>query len=165
MVQGVVIENGCIVNTNPATGQVISRVKCTTPSQVQDMVKTAKEAQLEWSTKDAKERIDLLRKSLEALSAQSDKLASLMVQEMGKPISQAKEEMEGAVARKGEFMDILEKAQEPQTFGNSIVVREALGVVVVLSPWNFPCDEILLLALPALAAGNTGKITWCLIRS
>lgn len=154
MVQGVVIENGCIVDTNPATGEVIARVPCTTPEQVDEMVETAKTAQLQWSQKDAKDRMALLRKCLEALSTQSEKLASLMVQEMGKPLSEAQDEMEGAV-EKEDFMDILEKAQEPQTFGTSIVIREALGVVVVLSPWNFPVDEILLLALPALAAGNT----------
>lgn len=154
MVQGVLIENGCIVDTNPATGEVISRVPCTTPSEVDTLVEKAKEAQLEWSYKEAKDRMSLLRKALEELSKQADKLASLMVQEMGKPLSEAQEEMEGAVG-KDEFMEILERAQEPQTFGTSVVVREALGVVVVLSPWNFPVDEILLLALPALAAGNT----------
>ncbi len=156
MVQGVVIEDGCLVNKNPATGKVISRVPCTTPSQVDELVANARSAQRAWSTgKTANERMALLRKSLQALSNEADKIANLMVEEMGKPISEAKEEMEGAV-EKEEFMDILEKAQEPQTFGSSIVVREALGVVVILSPWNFPCDEILLLALPALAAGNTG---------
>jgi len=154
MVQGVLIENGCIVNTNPATGEVISRVACTTPSEVDQLVAKAKEAQLEWSCKDAMDRVTFLRNSLKALSEQAEKLATLMVQEMGKPLSEAKEEMEGAV-KKDDFMDILEQAQKPQTFGSSIVVREALGVVVVLSPWNFPVDEILLLALPALAAGNT----------
>lgn len=154
MVQGVLIENGCIVDTNPATGEVIARVPCTTPAQVDELVAKVKQVQVEWSNKDAKDRMNLLRKALQALATQSDKLASLMVQEMGKPLSEAVEEMEGAVGKQ-EFMDILEKAQEPQTFGTSIVVREALGVVVVLSPWNFPVDEILLLALPALAAGNT----------
>lgn len=154
MVQGVLIENGCIVDTNPATGEVISRVPCSTPSEVQEMIQKAKKAQLEWSAKDAKERMSYLRQALKALAEKSDQLAALMVQEMGKPKSEALEEMEGAT-EKDDFMDILEKAQEPQTFGTSIVVREALGVVVVLSPWNFPCDEILLLALPALAAGNT----------
>lgn len=154
MVQGVLIENGCIVDTNPATGEVIARVPCTTPAQVDELVAKVKQVQVEWSNKDAKDRMNLLRKALQTLATQSDKLASLMVQEMGKPLSEAVEEMEGAVGKQ-EFMDILEKAQEPQTFGTSIVVREALGVVVVLSPWNFPVDEILLLALPALAAGNT----------
>lgn len=157
MVQGVLIENGCLVNTNPATGEVISLVPCTTPPEVEEKVQKAKEAQVEWSRKDAKERLTLLRQALNALSQQSEKLATLMVQEMGKPLQEARDEMEGAVD-KDDFMDILEKAQEPQTFGTSVVIREALGVVVVLSPWNFPCDEILLLALPALAAGNAGEL-------
>lgn len=154
MVQGVVIKDGCIIDTNPATGEIIARVPCTTPDQLDELVAIAKQAQQSWSFTESKERMTLLRQGLQALSTKSDELASLMVQEMGKPISEAKEEMEGAVC-KDDFMDILEKAQEPTTFGSSIVIREALGVVVVLSPWNFPVDEILLLALPALAAGNT----------
>ena len=155
MVQGVVIEDGCIVNTNPATGQVISRVPCTTPDQVDEIVKNAQVALVKWSALEADARMDLLRKSLRALGKESERLVSLMVEEMGKPISEAREELEGAVA-KDEFMDLLQSAQQPQKFGSSLVVRQALGVVVVLSPWNFPVDEILLLALPALAAGNTG---------
>ncbi len=64
MVQGVLIENGCIVDTNPATGEVISRVPCSTPSEVQEMIQKAKKAQLEWSAKDAKERMSYLRQAL-----------------------------------------------------------------------------------------------------
>ena len=74
---------------------------------------------------------------------------------MGKPIGEAKEEMEFAVD-KGEFMEILEKSLQPQSFGKSTVVRHPFGVVAIMSPWNFPVDEILLLALPSLASGNTG---------
>jgi acyl-CoA reductase-like NAD-dependent aldehyde dehydrogenase len=154
MVQGVLIEDGCIVNTNPATGEVISRVSVTSDDQVNEMVQKANNALVSWSTCDAKTRMDLLRKGLKALGQHSDKLTTLMVQEMGKPLSEAQDEMEGAV-QKDEFMNILEAAQEPVTHGTSVVVRQALGVVVVLSPWNFPVDEILLLTLPALAAGNT----------
>jgi hypothetical protein len=74
---------------------------------------------------------------------------------MGKPIGEAKEEMEFAVG-KDEFMDLLLKSLQPQTFGSCLVVRDPFGVVAILSPWNFPVDEILLLALPSLASGNTG---------
>jgi acyl-CoA reductase-like NAD-dependent aldehyde dehydrogenase len=154
MVQGVIIEDGCIVNTNPATGEVISRIPVTSDDQVNEMVKKANDALLSWSTSEVTTRMDLLRKGLKALGQHSDELASLIVQEMGKPLKEAREEVEGAVG-KDQFMDILEFAQQPQKHGNSVVVRQALGVVVVLSPWNFPVDEILLLALPALAAGNT----------
>jgi len=58
---------------------------------------------------------------------------------------------------KDKYLDLIAKANEDEQYnqGQSLVMRDPLGVVAVISPWNFPCDEILLLALPALAAGNT----------
>jgi acyl-CoA reductase-like NAD-dependent aldehyde dehydrogenase len=157
MVQGVVIEDGCLINTNPATGEVISRVKCSLPDEIDVMVADANLAQKEWAAKSAEDRVQLLRDGLKAIaptSTSADKLATLMVQEMGKPLKEAKEEMDFA-GSKDEYMDILLKELQPQTFGNSLVVRDPYGVVVIMSPWNYPVDEILLLALPSLASGNT----------
>jgi aldehyde dehydrogenase (NAD+) len=155
MGQGVVVDDGFIVNTNPATGEIISRVKCSLPEEVDHMVKIANEVQRLWVQKTCQERIQLLNTALAAVKEQSEKLVEWMVKEMGKPIIEAQEEMEGAVGKE-EFMTILESSLQPQTFGASTVVRDPLGVVVILSPWNFPVDEVLLLALPALASGNTG---------
>jgi aldehyde dehydrogenase (NAD+) len=155
MGQGVVVDDGFIVNTNPATGEIISRVKCSLPEEVDHMVKIANEVQRLWVQKTCQERIQLLNTALAAVKEQSEKLVEWMVKEMGKPIIEAQEEMECAVGKE-EFMVILESSLQPQTFGTSTVVRDPLGVVVILSPWNFPVDEILLLALPALASGNTG---------
>ena len=77
---------------------------------------------------------------------------------MGKPIKEAKEEIEFACGKNDDgYMQLLHDSLKPQTFGNSVIVRHSIGVVVILSPWNFPVDEILLLALPSLASGNTGK--------
>jgi len=102
-----------------------------------------------------KERIDLLRKGLAEIGKHSEKLANLITEEMGKPIGEAKEEMQFAVD-KSAYLDLLESSLKPIHHGKSnVVVRQALGVVTVLSPWNFPCDEILLLVLPALGSGNT----------
>jgi acyl-CoA reductase-like NAD-dependent aldehyde dehydrogenase len=155
MVQGVPVENNCLVNLNPATGEEISRVPCTTTEQLDEMVQRASEAQkTSWSKVQSKERIDLLRKGLKEIAKHSDKLAELIVTEMGKPLSEAKEEVEFAVS-KDEFLDVLETSLEPKKHGTSVVVRQPLGVVTVLSPWNFPADEILLLVLPALGSGNT----------
>ena len=154
MVQGVVIEDGCIVNTNPATGLVLSRVKCTTESEIDEIVKNAKAAVDDWSKKDAQDRVELLREGLKELGKEHDELVELIVQEMGKPKEQAVGEMEGA-ANKDAYLEILLQAQAKKQHGSCFVYRQAIGVVVVLSPWNFPVDEILLLALPALGAGNT----------
>ena len=154
MVQGVLVEDNCIINLNPATGDVISRVPCSTVEELEDKLRKSKTAFEAWSLLPSTERIQLLREGLVKLKEHHDPLVQLIVQEMGKPMAEAQEEMEGAV-NKSEFMDILLKAQKPERHGQSLVVRQALGVVVIMSPWNFPVDEILLLALPALGAGNT----------
>lgn len=154
MVQGVLVEDNCIVDVNPATGEVISRVPCSTFEELDDKVKKSRDAFDTWSVMPSAERIQLLRDGLVKLKEQHELLVQLIVREMGKPRAEAEEEMEGAV-QKNNFMDILENAQEPERHGQSLVVRQALGVVVIMSPWNFPVDEILLLALPALGAGNT----------
>jgi len=157
MVQGVPIENGCIVNKNPATNEVISRVPCSSPEEVDVMVKRAVAAKSLWAVTPPKERITLLRKGLQELAKKSDLLSETIVKEMGKPLHEAREEVAGAV-NKDEYLDILESALEPKKHGNSVVVRQPLGLVTVLSPWNFPADEILLLALPALGSGYVGDI-------
>ena len=82
-----------------------------------------------------------------------------MTREVGKVAAEAAEEADGAVG-KDALIDAIVEANQPQVVGGageaqSLIVRSALGVVVVLAPWNFPADEILLLAIPALIAGNT----------
>lgn len=162
MGQGVLVEDGCLVNTNPATGEVISRVPCTTLDNLKTIIALAKESQPAWAFRTTlDERMDKLQHALQQVKERSSDLEQLIVQEMGKPLAQAKEEMEFAV-NKEQFLNLLKNSLQPQTFGNSTVVRHPLGVVVILSPWNFPVDEVLLLALPSLASGNTGmKNTSC----
>ena len=158
MGQGVVVDDqGRIVNRNPATGEVISYVPCTPLDELDKMVANAKEASTSWSAMEPSERIRLLKKGIENISKQSDRLQKMIVQEMGKPLQEAMEEVEGALD-KDEYLKILESSLQPQTRGSSVVVRQPLGTVAVLSPWNFPCDEILFLLLPALGSGNTAIV-------
>jgi acyl-CoA reductase-like NAD-dependent aldehyde dehydrogenase len=157
MGQGVRVDDqdNSLVNVNPANGQVISHVPCTTAAAVDEALARATHAQLAWgSTTNVAQRVALLQHGLANLGERSNELARLVVHEMGKPLSQAVAEVEGAV-HKEEYLQLLLQALEPQQHGTSIVVREPYGVVVILSPWNFPVDEILLLALPALASGNS----------
>ena len=155
MVQGVAITDDCIVNTNPANGELISRVPCTTKEELERILSASSSAQSEWAATSLSDRIRLLRKGLEAIAAKNDALVDMIVQEMGKPITEAQAEVEGSVSR-DEYFRVLQDALEPKKRGtNCQVVRQPLGVVAVLSPWNFPVDEILLLVLPALASGNT----------
>lgn len=159
MGQGVEIDNGYIINKNPATGETISKVKCSTPEEIDLAIQAANEAQESWALLTSSERIAHLKQGLEEVEKVSEKLVGWMIMEMGKPIGEAKDEMEGTVD-KDDFLEILEEALEPQVHGTCTIVRDPFGVVAILSPWNFPVDEILLLALPALASGNTGTTGW-----
>lgn len=162
MVQGVEIADGSIIDRNPATGDVIAKVSVSTRNEVQDTIQRSIEAQILWSAVPLEERIQLLKDGCDVLSKRIGELAATITQEMGKPITEARDEAEDAVD-KNDFLDLVAEANadellvggEKEGGARSLVVRDALGVVAVISPWNFPSDEILLLALPALAAGNT----------
>eukprot|EP00978_Attheya_sp_CCMP212_P028124 scaffold96297_cov53-Attheya_sp.AAC.4 len=156
MVQGVVVDDqNCIVNVNPATGELVSMTPCTTQDEIEKLVEQANVAQRSWSCVPLEERIALLQEGVRQLKLCRAALVNLISSEMGKPEAQAQDELDDVV-NKEEWLNLVQTANEDETLTeSSVVVRDPLGVVVVLSPWNFPADELLLLALPALAAGNT----------
>ena len=156
MGQGVEIKDGSIVNKNPASGELISLVPCTSADELDVMVENAVAAQPSWEAMDFSKRIALLKAGIQKIASIASPLQDKITQEMGKPLQESIEEVEGAVD-KDEFLDILEESLKPKKHGSCLVVRQALGVVAVMSPWNFPADEILFLVLPALGSGNTGE--------
>lgn len=154
MVQGVEVDSeGCIVDTNPATGEVIARVKCTQPEDVPAMVARAHAAQPAWAATPLAERAALLKKACASLADRRDELIDTIVKEMGKVRGEATEEVDGAIGRTA-YVDEIAAANAPVQIDNGLILRDAHGVVAVCSPWNFPADEPLLLCLPALCAGN-----------
>ena len=72
MVQGVPVTDGRLINTNPATGEVISRVECTTSDQLNGVVNCANEAQQSWSQVSIEERMAMLRRALKELEIQKE---------------------------------------------------------------------------------------------
>lgn len=162
MVQGVVVESNHIININPATGEIISRVPVTLPDEIPNIVQKANDALPSWSDVPLMKRTELLKGACSVhLSALRDRLIERITTEMGKPVGEAEEEVDFAID-KDAFLDLIAEANRDVVLGaegkgssRSVVVRDPMGVVVVCSPWNFPVGEILLLVLPALAAGNT----------
>lgn len=155
MVQGVEISNGHIIDCDPSTGEVIERVPVSSPEAVRSTIAAAKLAQPAWADEPLPARIALLRAALRRLAEGRQALAELVTREMGKVLSEALEEVDGA-CNKDRFLSLVEAANAPvkSSEGAAIILRDPHGVVAICSPWNFPVDEILLLALPALAAGN-----------
>lgn len=144
MVQGVVVENGVIQNINPATGQLIEpAVSVTSPEEIETIVSVANASQPSWSDKTLSERIEAIRKGLIAVEPIADELASVITKEMGKISAEAKLEVSNAIGLKGAWLDMVKEANEDVHLGGgeegkaeSVVVRDPLGVVVVISPWN-----------------------------
>ena len=160
MVQGVVVEDGCIVDVNPSTGALIAKVPCSTAAEVDRAVVAARTAQPTWQECGLPQRHELIAGALLKLKDRQgglDGLAELISLEMGKVLREAKDEVAGAVD-KDHFLKLVRAANEDELIDEATgttMVRDPHGVVAVISPWNFPADEILLLALPALMAGNT----------
>ena len=133
MAQGVVIDDeNRLVNTNPATGEVISRVKCTTAEEIESMIDKSKTAQKEWRKKSVEERISILKDCVQELRKYSEELTQLIVQEMGKPIGEAKMEVHYAVEDTDEYFDVLLESIKPKKYGKNTVVRHPYGVVAIM---------------------------------
>ena len=144
MVQGVLIEDGKIHNTNPATGELIEpSVSITSSEQLEDVIATANASQQSWSDKTLSERVAAIREGLIALEPIAGELASTITQEMGKISAEAKLEVSNAINLQGGWLDMVKEANEDLHLGGgeegmaeSVVIRDPLGVVVVISPWN-----------------------------
>ena len=145
--------------TNPATGEPIADVAAASTDDATAACQAAHEAQLEWAKVAPRERAEILRRCWELMMEHQDELAELIVTEQGKPMADAR----GEVAYAAEFFrwNSEEAARIRGSIGiapsgaNRIIVHHPpVGVVVILTPWNFPAAMITRKLAPALAAGN-----------
>jgi succinate-semialdehyde dehydrogenase / glutarate-semialdehyde dehydrogenase len=145
---------------NPATRQVIGTVPIMGAAETRRAIAAAAAAQPAWAARTAKDRAVILRRWYELLMANQDDLATLMTAEQGKPLAESKGEIAyGAsfiewFAEEGKrlYGDVI-PAQAPDK--RILVMRQPVGVVVAITPWNFPLAMITRKAGPALAAGCT----------
>ncbi|HEX3705790.1 MAG TPA: aldehyde dehydrogenase family protein [Mycobacteriales bacterium] len=147
---------GTIDVINSATEVIIDSVPEGTPEDVDKAANAAAAAFPAWSARPLAERIDLVAKVGAALAARQDELANIIAQELGMPIGLAGPVQAGLPA--GAFISAAEAAKsfEWETeIGNSLVVREPVGVVGAITPWNYPLFQIALKVAPALVAGCT----------
>jgi len=178
MVQGVSIEKGYIVNINPATGEAIQpKVKVSTNAEVDAAVAAAGKAQAAWTQRSLAERTELVKKAVKEIGVDKAGLARQITIEMGKTLAESEEEVDDN-ADKDDYCELVRQANEPEIHGGSVIHRHAHGVVSVCAPWNYPIEEIVLLAVPALIAGNaivvkpsevvplsSGAVVRCLMKS
>ena len=152
-----------IAVTDPATGEHVADVASATPDDATAACQAAHEAQLDWAVTAPRVRAEVLRRSWELMMEHQDELASLIVREQGKPLSDAM----GEIAYAAEFFRwnseeatrIRGTLATAPSGSNRIIVRHPpVGVVVIITPWNFPAAMITRKLAPALAAGNGAVI-------
>ncbi len=146
--------------TNPATRQVIGTVPVLGAAETRRAIQAAADAQPAWAARTAKDRAAILRRWYELLMAHQDDLATLMTAEQGKPLAESK----GEIAYGASFIEWFAE-EGKRLYGDTIpghasdkrilVLRQPVGVVAAITPWNFPLAMITRKAGPALAAGCT----------
>jgi succinate-semialdehyde dehydrogenase/glutarate-semialdehyde dehydrogenase len=144
---------------DPATGTELTTVAAGTPADATAAVEAASVAQIGWAATSPRERSEILRNCWQTLVAHTDELGELITREHGKPLADAK----GEIAYAAEFFrwNAEEAVRIHGSIGtapsgaNKIIVRHPpVGVVVMVTPWNFPAAMITRKVAPALAAGN-----------
>jgi len=147
-----------IVSVNPATGEEIARFALDTPEDVERGLAAATQAQRAWGRRPIAERLPLLRGLARVLRENRDAHAALITAEMGKPIAEARGEIEKCALTCDFYADhaeaFLADRETPSSAARSAVVHEPLGVVLAIMPWNYPFWQVFRFAAPALAAGN-----------
>lgn len=141
---------------NPATEQAIGSVALATPGEADAAVRAARDAFEGWSTTPSERRMELLTGIVEEMLRRRDDLTRLLVSEVGMPISAARaSQVDAAIAAFADAVAFLPQALEEEVLGNTLIVAEPVGVVVGITPWNFPLYQLALKVAPALAAGCT----------
>lgn len=146
------------ISRNPYTEEVIREFPSHDWDSIEARLVSARLAFLRWRETTFAERARVLRSVAENLRAHRDDYARLITQEMGKPIKQARAEVDKCArgldyfAEHGESM--LQPIEVPTEARKSYVAFQPLGVLLAIMPWNFPFWQVVRFAAPALMAGN-----------
>jgi betaine-aldehyde dehydrogenase len=141
---------------NAGTGEVMGKVPAGGEQDIDAAVAAARAALDAWSATPAAKRAEYLQKISEGLKARADELARTIAQEVGMPVKLSGRIQAGLpIANFANYARLVGDFSFENKVGNSIVVREPVGVVGAITPWNYPLHQITLKVAPALAAGCT----------
>lgn len=153
---------GCarVAVTNPATGAEICTVPSLGAAEAEAAIAAAHAAFKPWAARTAKDRSTILRNWFDLIMANQEDLAQILTAEQGKPLAEAR----GEIAYAASFIEYYaEEAKRihgatipaPSSDRRIFVLKQPIGVVAAITPWNFPCAMITRKVGPALAAGCT----------
>lgn len=141
---------------DPATEEQVASVPAGTEGDIDAAVTAARAAFERWASKPPADRAALLSAAADALEARTDEVAALISSEMGTPLSFSKAVQVGNPVRVlRSYAEILSTYSFEEQIANSLVVKEPIGVVGAITPWNYPLHQVVAKVAAALAAGCT----------
>lgn len=151
---------GSFSSINPATEAKVADISAASPADVDNAVRAAKQAYKEWRLVPAPRRGEILYRVAQILTERKDEIARIATQEMGKILAETRGDVQEAIdmayymAGEGRrLFGYTAPVEMPNKFG--MALRDSVGVVGVITPWNFPVAVPSWKILPALIAGNT----------
>ena len=160
----VAADNGAVSEVrNPSTGEIVGTVPAMGAEETRRAIEAAQAALPQWRAKTAKERGAIIHKIAELMLTHRDDLAAIMTAEQGKPLTEAKGEIDYSAAFLTWFAEegrrVYGEIMPPHAPGRRVLVtKEPIGVFAAITPWNFPSAMITRKAGPGWAAGCTGII-------
>src|SRR5579859_1169195 len=146
---------------NPATGDVLAEIPETTPAAMREKLDRARGDQAAWAETPVPDRLEILRRFRGLLVDRKEKLAQTLTSEVGKPITQSRNEIEGTLSRIDFFLEQVPRVLREEVVLNDPVHKleekitlEPLGLIVNISAWNYPYYVGSNVFLPALLTGN-----------
>ncbi|UVJ45770.1 aldehyde dehydrogenase family protein [Pseudomonas sp. LS1212] len=141
---------------NPATEAVVGVVPLGDERDVDNAVAAARKAFASWSRTPSSVRAEYIRALADQLQARADEMAAVITSELGMPVQWCRSvQVEGPIAGLEHYIEIAGLMDEVREVGNSLVLREAVGVCAFINPWNYPLHQLIGKLAPALAAGCT----------
>ena len=149
-------------STDPSSGSVIAEYALLEPQEVFSKLRKAAEAADDWSKREIADRAKRITRAAKLLGEREDRYATLISQEMGKPISQSRAEIQKCAWACEFFAENAESFLKTESIDTgasfSGVAYEPLGAILAIMPWNFPFWQVFRFAAPALMAGNVGLL-------
>ncbi len=141
---------------NPATEEPAGTIAVGTVEEIDDAVRAARIAFPAWANLPRAERIALFEHAIQALQHRHEELALAITTEMGAPLalSNGVQAMAG-VWHMGVALELLKSYSFEESLGTTLVAREPIGVCAIITPWNWPLNQLVCKVAPALAAGCT----------
>ena len=148
--------NDTIKVTDPSTEEICGEVPSGNDDDINAAIAAAKEAFKTWGHSSAADRSALIKKLAEKVTANMAKIGELCALELGTPLQTSIAVHGGmGVGVVSSYVDVPFEMEKEEQLGNSVIIKEPIGVCAFITPWNFPLHQIVAKVMPALAAGCT----------